>query len=273
MESATRLLPSPDLIDRTLRIENSYTVSRMKVLESIPGNPVGIQFRSIGDSSIALMARHFPNPHFNKVVGLRGGQEGEIGALVGWYRENGVKARFEILPRADDGDLGHELARLGFYPSEFHTSLVRDVASVGFSEKSIDVERVTSAEAMEEFLDAYIAGWQIPGDFDRFKRNVRPWLVQRGWSLFLARVDGKPVATAILFVEDGAGYLADASCDPLYRRRGLHRALLERRVRESNTAGVGFVCSGAAFLSASHRNMERAGMRMQFNRAIWTERT
>jgi Acetyltransferase (GNAT) domain len=272
MESSERLLPSPDLIDRTLRIENSYTVSRMKVLEGIPGNPSGIQFRRIGDSVIALMARHFPNPHFNKVVGLCAGQEGEIESLTGWYRENGVKARFEILPRADDDKLGCELARLGFYPSEFHTSLVRDALPEALVESILDVERVASAEAMEEFLDAYIAGWQISADHDGFKRNVRPWLVQRGWSLFLARVNGKPAATAILFVEDGVGYLADAACDPIYRRCGLHGALLKRRIHESNVVGVEFVCSGAAFLSASHRNMERAGMRIQFNRSIWTER-
>jgi ribosomal protein S18 acetylase RimI-like enzyme len=125
---------------------------------------------------------------------------------------------------------------------------------------------------MEEFLDAYIAGWQIPVNHDGLRRNVRPWLVQSGWSLFLARVEGKPAATAILYVESGAGYLADASCDPIYRRRGLHAALLERRIGESSAAGVGLICSGAAFLSASHRNMERAGMRIQFNRSIWTER-
>jgi hypothetical protein len=114
MAATEGLLPSSDLIDRTLRIENSYTVSRMKVLEGIPGNPVGIQFRSIGESAIALMARYFPSPHFNKVVGLRAEQEGEIEHLIGWYRDNCVMAPFEILPRADDVDLGRELARLGF---------------------------------------------------------------------------------------------------------------------------------------------------------------
>jgi hypothetical protein len=272
MAATEGLLPSPDLIHRTLRIENSYTVSRMKVLESIPGNPVGIQFRPIGASAIALMARHFPNPHFNKVVGLGARQEGEIEPLIGWYRENRVKARFEILPRTDDVDLARELVRLGFYPSEFHTSLIRDADPEVLAESSIDVERVTSEEAMEEFIDAYIAGWKIPADHDGFKRNVRPWRVQPGWSLFLARVEGKPAATAILYVEDGAGYLADASCDPVYRRRGLHAALLQRRIRESSAAGVGLICSSAALLSGSHRNMERAGMRMQFNRSIWTER-
>jgi hypothetical protein len=271
MAAAGRLLPSPELIDRTLRIENSYSVSRMKVLESIPGNPVGIQFRPIGDSAIALMARHFPVPHFNKVVGLGGGQHADIEPLVGWYRENGIKPRFEILPREDDADLCRELSRLGFYPTEFHTSLIRDTGPI--AEHGADIERVAGTEAMEGFLDAYVAGWQLSADVDGFKRNVRPWLDQPGWSLFLARVGGKPAATALLFVEDGAGYLADASCDPIYRRRGLHMALLARRISECRTAGTEFICSGATFLSTSHRNMERAGLRIQFNRSIWTERT
>jgi len=40
--------------------------------------------------------------------------------------------------------------------------------------------------------------------------------------------------------------------------------VLKRRI-------VDVICSGAAFQSGSHRNMERAGMRMQFVRSIWTE--
>ena len=67
-------------------------------------------------------------------------------------------------------------------------------------------------------------------------------------------------------------YLADASCDPAFRRRGLQLALLERRINAAIAAGVDFICSGAAFQSGSHRNMERAGMRLQFVRSIWTER-
>lgn len=266
------LLPAAALIDRTLRIENNYTISRMRVLESLPGNPVGVAFRPLGGAAVALMTKHFPNPHFNKVVGLGTGQESEIACLVAWYRDNGVKPRFEILPREGDAALGRELARLGFYPSEFHTSLVRDLTSLPPAERADAVEQVTIPEAMEHFLDAYIAGWGIPGNPEGFKRNVRGWLGRPGWSLFLAREQGRPVASAILFIEDGVAYLADASCDPALRRRGLHAALLQRRISAALAAGVDFICSGAAFLSQSHRNMERAGMRTQFNRAIWTER-
>jgi hypothetical protein len=266
------ILPSADLIDRTLRIENAYTVSRMQVLQGLPGNPVGVAFREIGGAAIGLVAQSFPNPNFNKIVGLAAGQESEIEALVAWCRDQGVKPRFEILPRTGDGVLCRELARLGFAVSDFHTSLIRDTAPMAAVARSGDVEEVTTPQMLEEFLNAYCAGWAIP-DCEGFKRNVRPhWLGREGWSLFLARDSGHPAASAVLCICDKVAYLADASCDPAYRRRGLQLALLQRRISEAIAAGVDFICSGAAFQSGSHRNMERAGMRIQFIRSIWTER-
>jgi hypothetical protein len=51
----------------------------------------------------------------------------------------------------------------------------------------------------------------------------------------------------------------------------LQAALLARRIAEARKAGADIVCSGAAYLSTSHRNMERAGLRILFNSATWTE--
>ncbi len=267
---ADHLLPSLDLIDRVIAVENAYAVSRVTVLQSLPGNPVGIEVRAIGDNAVALMARYFPNPNFNRVVGLKGEHARKIEPLVRWYRDNDVAPRFEILPRETDGELGRELARLGLYPSEFHTALVRDVGSPPEA-GNVPLEQVSDAATMDVFLDAYIAGWKIP-DGAGFKRNVSAgWLDRPGWSFYFARVDGKPAAEGILYVRDGTGYLADASCDPACRGRGLQTALLARRIADAAKAGANLVCSGAAYLSTSHRNMERAGMRILFNRAIWTD--
>jgi GNAT superfamily N-acetyltransferase len=240
------------------------------VLQELPGNPVGIEVREVGAGAVALLAKNFPNPNFNRVVGLKGEQAAEIEPLVRWYRDNGAAPRFEILPREGDVALGRELMRLGLCPSSFHTALVRAVDPAPDAANAV-VERVTDAAAMEDFLDAYIAGWNIP-DGDGFKRNVRAgWLDRPGWLLFLARVDGRPAAEGKLYIRDDAGYLADASCDPAFRRRGLQAALLAHRIAAARDAGAAFVCSGAAYLSTSHRNMERAGMRILFNRTIWTE--
>ena len=174
------------------------------------------------------------------------------------------------MPGYYDPALGRELARLGYYQSGFHTSLVCDPdLALPPAPSGVTVERVESPAALEEFLDAYIAGRVIPQGA-QFKANVRPWLGEPGWQLYLARADGRPAAAAILYVGDKVGYCADATTDPAFRGRGLQTALLARRIADAKDADVDFVCSGAEFQSQSHRNMERVGMRVQFVRSLWT---
>jgi GNAT superfamily N-acetyltransferase len=270
MTSSPKLIPSLDLIHRIVDAEASYTLSRLQVLERIPGNPIGIAHRRIDDGVVAYMARHLPVPYFNSVVGLRAGHAHHIAPLVAWYRDNGVNGRFEMVPGNYDAGLGRELARLGYYQSGFHAALIGEPDCLPApAANGIAVERVASAPIMEDYLDAYIAGWGIP-DGARFKANIRPWRDQAGWSLYLARADGRPAAAATLYVRDKVGYCADGATDPAFRGRGLHAALLRRRIADATAAGVDVVCGGAEYLSASHRNMERVGMRVMFTRSIWT---
>jgi ribosomal protein S18 acetylase RimI-like enzyme len=268
-DASHRLLPSVQLIERVLAADISYTISRMRVLERIPGNPIGIGYRRIDDQAVALVSLFLPA--FRRVIGLRPGHEAEIAPLVAWYREYGVTPTFEIVPGMFDAELGRELARHGFLPSGFHAALIGQPDRSTQPDPDIDIERVESDAAMERYLDAYVAGWGVPEkDHAQFKANVRPWRVQPGWSLYLARADGQPAAAATLYVADGVGYLADATTAPAFRGRGLQTALLRRRMRDASTAGVDFVFSGAEPFGTSHRNMERAGLRLHFLRTKWT---
>ena len=243
----------------------------MQVLERIGGNPIGIAYRRIDEHTTALMAKHLPSPSFNRVVGLRAGDERHIAPIDAWYRENGALARFEMIPGHFDAALGGELARLGYAHSGFHAALICPPGLAFAAPEQVDVEAVASAALMEDFLRAYVAGWGFAEkDNAHFKANVRPWLGQSGWSLYLARHGGTPAAAASFFMHGGAAYLADACTDPAFRRHGLHTALLRRRIADARQAGADLVFSGAEFLSGSYRNMERIGMRLAFMRAIWT---
>jgi len=262
------IVPSRELIRRTIETEVAYTLSRMGVLARLDGNPVGIAHRAVGHGW-ALMACHLPVPSFNAVIGLEAGDAGEIEALLQWYRENDVTPQVEIVPGHEDAALTRELARLGCHHSGFHASMIARSGDAAAPDPAIHIARVTDDAALEDFLDAYIAGRELP-DGAGFKRNVRPWLHEPGWSLFLGRADGRPAAAAVLYLRDGFGYLADATTDPSFRGRGLQTALLAHRLRYAAEHGASYVSSGATFLSSSHRNMARAGMTLQFVRAIWT---
>jgi len=268
MSRSQRLIPSLDLVQRTLSTDVAYTISRMKVLEQLPGNPIGIAYRRIDETAVALMSRL---PSFSRVVGLRAGHVQQIEPLVHWYREHATKPTFEMVPGHYDASLGRELTRLGFLQSGFHVSLIGEPRRLDHSIDDIDIVLVVTPQAMEDYLEAYITGWGIPDkDQAQFKANVRPWQQQPGWSLYLARIHGKPAAAATLFLKDGVGYLADAATAPVMRNRGLQTALLKRRVSDACAAGADVVFSGAAPFSTSHRNMESVGLRVQFVRSLWT---
>jgi ribosomal protein S18 acetylase RimI-like enzyme len=267
MQMSDTLAPSLDRIRRTLAADISYTISRMKVLERLPGNPIGINYRWIDDTTVALMARL---PSFARVVGLRAGQEQHIEGIVCWYREHGIKPTFEMVPGDYATSLGRELTRLGYFQSGFHVSLIGEPARAARVDEPLTIEPVTS-DNMEDFLEAYVAGWEIAEkDQAQFKFNVRPWLNQAGWSLYVGRLNGQPAAAATLYLKDGVGYLADATTSPAFRRQGFQSALLRRRTLDAAAAGADIVFSGAAPFSTSHRNMERIGMRVQFMRSLWT---
>jgi hypothetical protein len=268
MRTGDAPISSLDVVQRTLAVDVSYTISRMKVLEQIPGNPLGIAYRWVDETAVALMARL---PAFARVVGLRAGHEHHIAPLAGWYREHDIKPKFEMVPGHYAADMGRELARLGFFQSGFHVSLIGKPAPAAPVDDQADIERVATAVAMEDYLDAYVAGWGIAErDHAQFKANVRPWLQQAGWSLYVARENGRPAAAATLYLHDRVGYLADATTAPSLRHRGYQSALLRRRIADAGAAGADVVFSGAAPLSTSQRNIERTGMRVQFVRSLWT---
>jgi hypothetical protein len=269
MQTSDAVIPSLDRMQRTLAADISYTISRMKVLERLPGNPIGINYRWVDETAVALMSRL---PSFSRVVGLRAGHEQHIEAIVCWYRDHGIKPTFEMVPGHYAASLGRQLTRFGFFQSGFHVSLIGEPARTIRAADRVTIEQVATADAMEDYLDAYVAGWGIAEkDRAQFKVNVRPWLDQAGWSLYVGRLDGQPVAAATLYLKDGVGYLADATTDPAFRRQGFQSALLRRRISDAAAAGVDTVFSGAAPFSTSHRNMERVGMRVQFVRSLWTD--
>ena len=103
MQTSDAVVSSLERMQRTLAVDISYTISRMKVLERLPGNPIGIHYRWVDETAVALMSRL---PSFSRVVGLRAGHEQHIEGLVGWYREHGIKPTFEMVP-------GHYAANLG----------------------------------------------------------------------------------------------------------------------------------------------------------------
>jgi GNAT superfamily N-acetyltransferase len=260
------LVPSLELVQRVVRAECLYTLSRLRVLERLPGNPVGVEYRQLEDA-FAFSARYLPSPSFNRVVGLVDRQADQVPALADWFSTRQIAGRFEIVPGLACSTVLAALTKERYAHAEFHAMLYGTPRSDFSSAPGVTVEVVT-ASTLESFLDCYSAGWEIPNP-EGFKRNVRGWLGQPGWTLYHGRYDGKPAGGATLFIDGRTAYCADSAVDPQLRGHGVHRALLQRRSADAAAAGADLLCSMAAYLSTSQRNMTRVGFSILCTKAIW----
>ena len=129
---------------------------------------------------------------------------------------------------------------------------------------------------METFADLYMVYMDDLGlgatARERAKANVESQHPRPGWRLYIATVDGTPAAFAALFVRDGVGSLAGAATVPALRGRGCQTALLHRRIADADDDGCDLIASQATPGSVSQRNMERAGLRIAYTKAIWSRR-
>lgn len=264
------LVPDTDLVRRVHDTEAAYTASRIGILARLPGNPVGCAVRDLGDGGRAMQARHIPNANFNRLTGLGEAHAPHLAEHIAPYRAQNIAVAAEVIPGLTPEAVTQALAAEGFGHVRFHTTLTALPRKAPQTAPGVTVERVT-APTLEEFLDCHCRGWAIP-DAGGFKNNTRGWLTEPGWNLFLARVYDQPAATAILYVRDGLGYCADSACDPEYRGRGAHAALLGRRLEEAGAQGCEIVCAMADFLSTSQRNMIRAGFSTLHTKSVWMAR-
>jgi GNAT superfamily N-acetyltransferase len=96
------------------------------------------------------------------------------------------------------------------------------------------------------------------------------WYGCLGWRLYLATVDGLPAGVAVLYFDGEIGYLPAAATVPAYRGRGCHLALVRARLADAAEAGCKLVAAQAPPLSAGARNLQRAGLKLAYCKAIWS---
>lgn len=260
----TSFVPDLDDVRRAQAVVGAYTRTRLEIIASRPGNPLDAEFRQVGEA-VALRAPGSPSPFFNHAYGFCDEHVAEIPALLDWYAA-GAGGAFDLAPGREIGQTARLLAGAGYVQTGFHATFAGPAALADAPSPGVEVRRVETASEIESFADIYHLGWNITG----FRVPIEPWLTAPGWSLYLALCDGAPAGVAILYVLGEAAYLADSAVDPRFRRRGVHRSLLDRRCDDARAFGAARIYSGADFLSASYRNMLRKGLVLLFTEAIWT---
>ncbi|MEG6588830.1 GNAT family N-acetyltransferase [Paenibacillus barengoltzii] len=265
-------IPSKQLIKEIALSEVDYMYDRMIAIQSRLNNPEGIEVKQLGNA-LCLYSRTMPWSTFNTVKGITTTDIEFIDQIIDFYKTRDRKAQFEIVPSFVDQNFLKYLSDRGFYQSGFHTSLY--IEPTEFNDDNREYVRIQELQEDQFYIYATIhcRGTGLPDDGIPYVAENNKVLYNRpGWKFFIAYFHEDPAAVAVMYIKDGIASLTFAATLPEFRNQGLHQRLLKRRIEEAKQNNCRLVVSQCSFLSQSHRNMERIGMKIGYIRTTWTER-
>ena len=192
----------------------------------------------------------------------------ELDTIEHFFRSRGSAIFHEVCPLAGV-DVYATLARRGYVPVELSTVLYQPI-DVQTRVSSHPALQVRQADPSEAALYGSVAaqGWSEHPEVMPYIRDFAKLSLACA-TCFIAEQDGRPIATAALFMDEGTALLAGASTVPDGRRKGAQNALLDTRLQTAASNGCDLAMMVAAPGSASQRNAERQGFRIAYTRTKW----
>jgi GNAT superfamily N-acetyltransferase len=176
-----------------------------------------------------------------------------------------------VCPRAGVATTAALVAR-GYAPVEMSNVLVRALDDATSSAREAAALRVRVAKPRDEaaWIETSAGGWDLGPAFEEMIRGfARIAFTRAGTTSFIAEIDGKPVATASLAIQQGIALFAGACTIPGARRRGAQRALMGARLACARGRGCDVAMMAAEPGSSSQHNAERSGFRVAYTRTKW----
>ncbi|WP_223702230.1 GNAT family N-acetyltransferase [Sutcliffiella deserti] len=248
---------------------------RLMRVKGMNNNAMGVEMKRFGNA-MAFSVKNIPGPSFNTVKGISDENIGDIDEIIDFYTSREIPARFEVTPAYATEELFRKLSQIGFFQSGFYTSLYRSLAS----EEKVAADEQPSSIVLEKlaetnfniFGEIYTNGFGMPTALtDYITANNRVLAKSTNWTFYMARAKGEPAGVGVLFRKNDVATLAASTTIPSYRNNGVHTALIQKRIQQAVDTGCQFIMGQAAFGSASHRNMERAGMKIAYTNTVWTK--
>jgi len=191
-----------------------------------------------------------PFPLFNGVVGARlaaGGVDTAIDAALAPFRERGVPMLWWVGPSSEPADLGARLEARGLVHADASSGMAVDLAALTAPPAlpgGLTIEPVRDAAALRDYTAALVAGFGLPPEAGEWTFDLcrRAGFGDAMPTNYLARLDGVPVATAMLALFGGVAGVWNVATVPGARRRGSARRSRGRPWPMRARGGIGSPC-------------------------------
>jgi GNAT superfamily N-acetyltransferase len=245
-------------------------------VQSIPGNPYGIEIRRFGSATV-LFSDAIPLSYYNRCMGLGPEDAGQIHDIVAFFRERATPFRFDMNPFETTELTRTRLELHGIIPTEYQTNLYGVAAPAKRPPIASGVRiRPVRANEIKFFAHlyerAYCHGRPVSPRLSTFRMDgIRARFCMPGWHFCMALVDGLPAGGGLMYVDGRIASLAGGATVFTLRGRGCQSALLRYRIEHARALGASLVVSRCRANSTSQRNMERAGLVTAYTKVVWEQ--
>jgi len=260
---------SYELIARAHRVCGAFNARVRRSVAAVPGNPGRVSVERFGD--VWATRCELPEaPDWMNLLGpVSAANLDALPSALAWY--GGIHPMIEVTPQAEHEKLAHALTACGYAPTGLVDILwgpkIEVLAEQRSGSDGLRVHRVDPEET------AVFARILLGGHVDTFWGHEADGLASlvggENVHCYLATIHGEPAAGAILSIDHGLAYLANASTLPAFRNRGCHNALLSARLRDAARTDSELIVALADVGSTSHRNMERCGLHTLVTATQW----
>jgi GNAT superfamily N-acetyltransferase len=194
----------------------------------------------------------------------------EFDRVEEFFGTRGAPTSHEVCSFASTGSISL-LGSRGYSPIEASAVLVQPIAGRPPAEQGPIIARTIKPDEADLWSSVATDGWagEMP-ELREFLQNMGAVVSRaRGVTCFLAELEGLPIATAALNVQNGVALLAGAATIPSARRQGAQRALFNARLDFAAQHHIMLAMVVTQPGSQSQRNAERQGFRPAYTRVKW----
>ncbi|HZD93752.1 MAG TPA: GNAT family N-acetyltransferase [Candidatus Sulfotelmatobacter sp.] len=190
--------------------------------------------------------------------------------IESFFQKRGAPVFHELSPLAGVATM-ELLCSRKYRPIEISSVLYQPVCKPNAVKQSNIKVRVTVPEEAALWTEVSARGWghEHPELADFLRQLGRILTTRENCFCFLAELDGQPGGAAVLNLHDGVALLGGSATVPELRRKGLHAALLQERMRYAFDHGCDLAMMVALAGSESQRNAQRMGFQIAYTRMKW----
>ncbi|MFP7299043.1 GNAT family N-acetyltransferase [Neobacillus niacini] len=227
-----------------------------------------LQLKNIGDCILLIDSNSPSSIYYNRIKGFGLNDLDKIDEILAIYDSEQITPCFDMTPNNINIEVSKSLMSKGFHCAEQLVFLEME-PKIGEYEHNDEVKLVkVTKENVVEFLQLIARSNEMEIEDELIERKAA-YFVGPFFQNFIAYIGQEAVGMGSLFIHGEKGYIANDFTFPLYRGKGVQKALLHHRIKVAGEMGLTKIFTDVEFGSASHNNMLKVGFRTVFINSFW----